>query len=120
MNYRNYLKKLYRWEKGRQKTGYDKMLLGGFLWPIPVDVYLLKFSEGQEIPPHTDAVNNGKHFRLNLVLKSAKQGGEFKCEAPIFETNRIKLFRPDKSEHSVTQVVKGQRYLLSIGWVIGA
>jgi hypothetical protein len=32
--------KLFRWQRGRQKTGYDKMLLCGALWPIKFDVYL--------------------------------------------------------------------------------
>lgn len=120
MKITEYLRKLYRWEKGRQNTGYEKMLLGFAFWPIPFDVYLLKFSEGQEIPPHTDNVDKGNHYRLNFVLKAAEKGGEFKCLNPIYENTRIKFFRPDKSVHSVTKVIKGQRYLLSVGWVTGS
>jgi len=113
----SFLRKLFRWERGRQKSGYDKMLLCGAMWPIKFDTYLLKFPKGSEIAPHTDKVDSGKHYRLNIVLKSADIGGEFKCTNPIFETKRIKLFRPDVSEHQVSRVVKGSRYLLSIGWV---
>jgi len=120
MKLRDYLKKLYRWERGRQETGYDKMLLGVTFWPLPMDIYLLRFNEGSEIPPHRDSVEKGDHFRLNLVLKAAKLGGEFNCVDPIFETQRIKFFRPDVSEHSVSKVVKGNRYLLSVGWVVGS
>jgi len=93
------------------------MLLCGLLWPIKFDTYLLKFPEGSEITPHTDKVNSGKHYRLNLILKNAVEGGEFNCNDPIFETKRIKLFRPDICEHRVSKVIKGNRYLLSIGWV---
>lgn len=37
------------------------------------------------------------------------------CESPIYESARIKLFRPDVSKHAVSKVIKGNRYLLSIG-----
>jgi len=111
------LSKLFRWERGRQKSGYDKMLLCGAKWPIKFDTYLLKFPLGSEIAPHTDKVESGKHYRLNIVLKNANEGGVFICQNPIFETSRIKLFRPDTCEHQVSKIVKGTRYLLSIGWV---
>lgn len=93
------------------------MLLCGRYWPLPFDIYLLRFPEGCEIPPHRDEVKTGRHYRLNIVLKHAKVGGEFYCESPIFERARIKLFRPDICEHSVSKVEKGKRYLLSLGWV---
>jgi hypothetical protein len=112
-----FLSKLFRWERGRQNSGYDKMLLCGAIWPIKFDMYLLKFPEGSEIAPHTDKVDSGKHYRLNVVLKKADIGGEFICANSIFETKRIKFFRPDVSEHHVSKVKKGSRYLLSIGWV---
>ena len=95
------------------------MLLAGGLWPIKFDMYLLKFPEGCEVPPHTDKVNSGKHFRLNIVIKQAKSGGHFLCKSPIYCSSRIKFFRPDVCEHSVTKVISGNRYLLSIGWVRG-
>ncbi|MBT1063505.1 2OG-Fe(II) oxygenase [Bowmanella sp. Y26] len=110
---------LFKWQKGRQKTGYEKMLLAGATWPIKFDLYLLKFPEGCVVPPHTDDVKNGKHYRLNIVLKQAKSGGEFICTSPIYCSKRIKFFRPDICEHSVTKVISGNRYLLSVGWVRG-
>jgi hypothetical protein len=111
------LAKLFRWEQGRQQSGYNKMLLCGAWWPVKFDVYLLKFPQGSEIPPHTDQVGTAAHYRLNIVLKHAHQGGEFMCKNPIFETRRIKFFRPDQSEHQVSKVIKGSRYVLSIGWL---
>lgn len=109
--------KLFRWQKGRQQTGYDKMLLAGAYWPIPFDIYLLRFLQGQEIPPHIDQVESDKHYRLNIVLKTATKGGEFYCSNPIYTSKRIKLFRSDISEHSVSKVIQGSRYVLSIGWI---
>ncbi|HET6804719.1 MAG TPA: 2OG-Fe(II) oxygenase [Frateuria sp.] len=115
---RAYVKQAFRWQKGRQGTGYDKMLLLAGLWPLSFDSYLIRYPEGSEVPPHTDPVQQGRHYRLNLVLKSPRSGGEFVCSSPIFATRRIKLFRPDACEHSVTRVVGGSRYVLSLGWVL--
>lgn len=77
--------KLFNWENGRQKSGYDKMLLCFALWPIKFDVYLLRFPSGSK--------------------------------NPIFETKRIKLFRPDISEHQVNKITNRTRYILSVGWI---
>lgn len=93
------------------------MLLLQSMWPLPFDAYLLRFPEGSEIRPHTDPVSGGRHYRLNIVVKKAQAGGEFICASPIFETTRIKFFRPDACEHSVFRVSKGSRYVFSIGWV---
>jgi hypothetical protein len=114
---RRYAALALRWQKGRQGTGYDKMLLFTASWPLPFDSYLIRYPEGSEIPPHTDPVQAGRHYRLNIVLKSPRSGGEFICATPLFATKRIKLFRPDACEHSVTRVVGGSRYVFSLGWV---
>lgn len=114
----DFLTNAFRWRAGRQGTGYDKMLLATASWPLPFDSYLIRYPEGAEIPPHTDPVGSGRHFRLNIVLKSPRSGGEFVCAAPIFQTRRVKFFRPDACEHSVTRVVGGSRYVLSLGWVL--
>lgn len=115
---REYLRNWLRWRRGRQGTGYDKLLLLVNPFIIPFDLYLLRFPDGTEIPPHRDPVTGKRHFRLNIILKRARAGGEFSCEAPIFETKRIKLFRSDLSLHSVTKVEGGTRYVLSLGWVL--
>ena len=116
---RSYAALAFRWQHGRQGTGYDKMLLATATWPLPFDCYLIRYPEGSASPPHTDPVQAGRHYRLNVVLKSPKSGGEFICATPIFATKRIKLFRPDACEHSVTRVVGGSRYVFSLGWVLG-
>mgnify|MGYP003384666059 CR=1 FL=1 len=116
---RDYFAKAFRWQYGRQGTGYDKMLLLTAPWPIAFDSYLIRYPEGSSIPAHVDQVESGRHYRLNIILKSAQSGGEFICKSAIFSSKRIKLFRPDVSEHSVSKVISGRRYVLSIGWVVG-
>lgn len=116
---KEYLRTAFRWQRGRQGSGYDKMLLATSPWPVPFDCYLLRYPVGTHIPPHTDRVTGRGHYRLNLVLKPSAGGGDFRCEDPIVDTGRIKLFRPDLSEHSVSQVIGSARYVLSIGWLWG-
>jgi hypothetical protein len=116
---RHYAAQAFRWQRGRQGTGYDKMLLLTAPWPVPFDSYLIRYPEGSEIPPHTDPVTAGRHYRLNIILKAPASGGEFVCATPLYESKRIKLFRPDACPHSVTRVVGGSRYVLSVGWVLG-
>ena len=115
---RQYWLRWLKWEKGRQNTGYDKLLLMANPFVIPFDCYLLRFPEGSEIPPHRDPVKSGRHYRLNIILKRSPGGGEFVCGDPIFQTRRIKFFRSDLSTHSVTRVVGGPRYVLSVGWIL--
>ncbi len=117
MNIQTYLNKVFRWDVGRQQSGYDKMLLLTGIFPLPFDVYLLKFPVGSEILIHVDAVDYGKHYRLNVIIRKAQLGGDFFCSKTIFKTDRINFFRPDISKHSVSKVKKGIRYVLSIGWV---
>lgn len=119
MSMRSYLAQAFRWQKGRQGTGYDKMLLFSLSWPLAFDSYLICYPEGSEIPPHTDPVQLGRHYRLNIILKSPRSGGEFICANPIYSSRRIKLFRPDACEHSVTRVQGGSRYVFSLGWIWG-
>lgn len=82
-------------------------------------MYLLKYPTGSLIKPHLDTLAPSlRHYRLNVVIWKAKNGGEFVCKDPIFETDRIKFFRPDKSLHSVKKIREGTRYVLSIGWAL--
>lgn len=115
---REYFRTAFRWQCGRQNSGYDKMLLFTLPWPLPFDSYLIRYPDGSAVPPHKDPVQRGRHYRLNVILKAPRSGGEFLCAAPIYSSKRVKLFRPDKCEHSVSRVEGGSRYVLSIGWVL--
>lgn len=72
------------------------------------------------MPPHVDRVARGRHYRLNIILRRARTGGEFACARTLYASSRIKLFRPDEETHSVTRIVSGNRWVLSIGWVRGS
>ncbi len=109
----------FNWVFGRQNSGYSKVSLLESKFPIPFDVYILKFPEGSFIPEHTDPVKSGyKHFRFNIILKKSKSGGDFISEHNIFNFSRLKFFRPDISKHSVTRVISGSRFVLSIGFLL--
>jgi hypothetical protein len=95
------------------------MLLVATPFPVPLDAYVLRYPQGSEIPPHTDPVAAGRHYRLNIVVWRAREGGEFVCAGALWQRGRVALFRPDRSEHAVTRVVAGRRYVLSVGWVLG-
>lgn len=104
------------WEQGRQGTGYNKICL--FMSRrLKCDCYFLYYPQGSEIPIHTDQVSGGRHYRLNIMLKKARKGGNFVCEDPLFKKWRVTLFRPDASPHAVTRIEDGYRLMLSIGWV---
>jgi hypothetical protein len=107
----------FRWNYGRQKTGYDVMtFINSKL--LRMDMHLIRYRVGSSIPPHTDPVSEGKaHYRLNIEIWSAKEGGELVCKESIYRTRRINLFRPDIAWRSVTEVKQGVRYVLSFGWV---
>jgi len=108
---------MFEWKIGRQNSGYQKMLLFKSKWPIPFDLYVLRYSKNSYVPLHKDPVLGGKHHRLNVVLKYAKEGGKFVGCKKTFQWWRITLFRPDKVLHRVTRIQSGTRYVLSLGWI---
>jgi len=107
-----------RWQRGRQETGYDKMLLAASWWPKPFDLHLLRFRTGTHIPPHRDPTERGRHFRVNVVLRPADEGGAFVCDDTLVDLPRLKVFRSDLAEHAVTRIERGQRWVLSFGVVL--
>ncbi len=107
---------MFKWIKGRQESGYSKLCLVYFWF---FDAYLIKFKEGSSISPHVDEVSNKSHFRCNIIIKPAKEGGDFVCTRNILSLfNRIYIFRPDKERHEVTEVIKGNRIVFSFGIAI--
>lgn len=114
---RSFFKNAWRWQLGRQGTGYEKCLLLTGTWPVPFDLYLLRYRPGQGIPPHRDPVPGQRHFRANLVLARGQEGGAFRCEHTLFSKGRLHVFRSDLAEHAVEPMVRGTRYVLSLGWL---
>lgn len=110
------MSKLFKWEKGRQNTGYEKFTIA-YSKLLKFDCYFIFYDTNTYIPPHKDPAPEGyKMYRLNIEFTKAIEGGEFKCEKVIWSLfNRVFLFRPDLYEHSVNRVTKGTRHILSFG-----
>ena len=115
---RDYARRWLRWQKGRQNTGYDKLLIAINPFVVPFDCYLLRFPEGSEIPPHRDPIKSGRHYRLNVIIKRSPSGRRVHLRQSHLQSARVNVFRSDVSMHSVSRVVGGTRYVLSIGWVL--
>jgi hypothetical protein len=108
--------KLFNWQLGRQGSGYEVLTLL-YSKLLKADCYILRYPEKASIPAHTDPVDpEHKHYRLNIQLWPAQEGGELICAHSLFRVGPINFFRPDESIHAVTEVKKGTRYVLSIGW----
>jgi hypothetical protein len=108
------------WKKGRQSGGYQVITLikkGFQLGNLSgFDLHIIRYNDGDSIPPHIDDVDDNEHHRFNLILKNPKEGGQFNCEK-YFKFWRLIYFRPDKYIHSVSKCV-GSRYILSFGFCL--
>jgi len=113
--------KLFRWVNGRQGSGYKIM----YLWNWKFDLVFIRYPVESYIDWHVDPVPKGlEHHRVNIILRKA-EGGEFMVmgnwegvKAPMTQPKRrVIYFRPDIVTHSVSKVTKGERWVLSIGWV---
>jgi hypothetical protein len=107
---------MLRWQEGRSGGGYRKLTIFECRFPLCWDMHILHIPTGSHVAPHTDPVTGMSHWRLNVLLKKSKEGGEFVTESSVIDLPRIKLFRPDISKHMVTEVTKGDRVCLSIGF----
>jgi len=110
--------KLWKWEKGRSiGTQYWKFTLWYFrIWKWGFDAYILKYSPKVLLKAHTDPVENGKHYRLNIKLWGQAYFSIFKKEKWITMQNRFIAFRPDLYKHMLLVGPKGC-IKLSFGFV---
>lgn len=102
------------WVKGRiQNSKYYKDCVYKFkIFRLAFDCYILKYEEQTELPLHVDTVN-GKHYRMNILLKGETS---FYCLKTIFRNSNIVIFRPDKYQHALFASTKS--YKLSFGFAI--
>lgn len=109
-----------KWTPGRQGTGYSKLKLASTMWPLPWDLYVLKFPPGSHIPKHKDLSVMGSHYRLNVTLREARPRHPFASTGWLWRGlgGRAVLFRPDVHAHAVRRIESGTRYVLSLGWVV--
>jgi len=114
--------KLWRWESGRQGTGYDKLLLATSE-RLKFDLYLLRFPRDCVVPRHRDPTVPGyEHHRVNITLKKPLIGGEIVVDGPSHRAlgGRYMRFRPDLYLHWMTAVEyiwPANMYVLSFGWL---
>lgn len=115
----------WEWHDGARRSGYQKLLLAYASRPWMWELLLLRYTPGVGLPPHTDRLpvgklSNWRHYRLNIVVKRAKQGGEFVMHEgrPIFKCWRVYLFRADQYLHEVKPIIEGTRYVLNLGVIL--
>jgi hypothetical protein len=110
---------LFKWQGGRQVgSKYMKMPLWYFrLGRIGLDAYILKYEGNTRLPTHTDPVENGKHWRLNIVLKGKSTFIIVKNGLVKYMNKRFTLFRPDIQAHSLVVSDLGCAKL-SMGFVL--
>lgn len=132
----NFLVKELNWEEGRQKTGYMKAAVPVKEQPIrefimrslvalgmdmnedtAYDSWILKYPEGSSIPPHIDNAPFGsQHWRLNALIQKTDGGRLYLKNRNIdLHQGDAIVFRPDVTEHSVSTIVRGERYIWSVG-----
>lgn len=102
---------------------------------LKLDCYLLRYKKDSYAPAHKDAAPDGYiHHRLNIVISlKGVVGGIYREERsfgygssvmravhPDFSIGkiiRVYKINPSDISHEVTEVKKGTRYVLSIGWL---
>lgn len=113
---------IHHWQPGRQGGTYSKLtLFAGRPW-LRCDLYLIRYRVGDFVTTHTDPVESGRHWRMNVELRRAKSGGSFDAMHPKAVSVRwwrLVVFRPDVVPHCVTPVLEGERLVLSFGWAMG-
>jgi hypothetical protein len=112
--------KLWRWDSGRQGSGYAKFALA-YSKRLKFDAYILRLPVGTHVPAHNDPSPAGfEHHRVNITLRSAAAGGVTQFENPNgahTPAPRHYRFRPDLVRHSVSRIERGEIWILSVGWL---
>jgi len=111
---------LFKWTKGRQGTGYEKLTLL-LSRHLKLDAYIIRLPTGVDVPRHTDpAVPGFGHHRINITMRAPKRGGVTYIQASDGSSHRAPRaykFRPDEQVHYVTRIDEGELWLFSIGWL---
>ncbi len=91
------------------------MILG---WPITLQLHIdiTTYFPGAYLQRHTDLRSplSGIEYRLAIILKKAKRGGELLSDAFVFNTPRVKIFNTSV-EHEVTKIEEGIRRVMLVG-----
>lgn len=124
------------WVTGRQATGYQNLPLRpafsshtlvqralamiGPPYEDYWDAYVIRYLDGNFIPDHTDAAQQGRrHRRINAVIALPASGGELAIDDVVVDlaVGDAVVFEPDREIHRVSPVV-GTRLVFSVGaWI---
>ena len=106
---------MFKWGNDKFNTGY-KILTLAYIRGI-FDLYVFHYATHSYLPKHKDPKKYGKQYRLNIVLRKPKSGGQFWCKGKHFNFNdRIIFFRADSNYHGMTKIEEGSRIILSLGF----
>jgi hypothetical protein len=101
-----------------QKIRY-RSISAGCRWPITCEfqVDYTRYLEGAELEEHRDRIaKEERQYRVMLLLKKAKRGGELISERFIVNLPRLKIFEPCRYNHRVTKIEEGERVVLLLGF----
>jgi hypothetical protein len=81
------------------------------IFPITliIDLRYREFYQGSIVPEHRDAFEPIYGCSVNLLLRKAQAGGEFKCEKTFLNASRLCIFNGTRYWHSVSRIEKGAR-----------
>jgi hypothetical protein len=82
----------------------------------PFSCFFFHYPKGTINPPHTDPVSGEEHRRLIILLQAAVGGALFIDGLPVPLAARDAVYLlPDREEHAVSEILKGERIILSLG-----
>lgn len=89
----------------------SKILLGGNNWLFK----LVKLPENQEVTPRSEPHKGYKNYRVDFYFCFPKIGGVPIYSNTLFQIDdRFVIFRPDIETFSVSKVLEGNGYMLSL------
>lgn len=100
-------------EKSLRALGIDKS--------VGYDCYVMRYTTGSFIPKHKDTAFFGsRHLRINAIIQDADEGGFLFIEGlnHVVGVGDAYVFRPDLLEHEVTEIIKGERYVWTLGTML--
>lgn len=84
-----------------------------FIVVFPITLFInlryREFYEGSEVPEHLDCFEPIYGYSVNLLLRKATEGGEFKCAKSLLKSSRLHIFNGTRHLHSVSHISKGSR-----------
>ena len=90
----------------------------------PYACYIIKYGVGAFKTTHRDPPLRGSsklvHLRMVCLLQNAEQGGQLTIDGheELFLPRDAIIFRADTSDHGVSEVLLGERIILTVGKLV--